>query len=457
MSTNSNIQEIVRQIVIMPAPGDTPFIHLGSTMGDVQALAQRIKSLLAQHHYPSPVCLCTEDRCHTAAALLAALSGGSPLILPYAFSEQALTQTKNALAYQYLLVDNDPVVPVGTQPLRIARSPGSDTTPISQTPAPVPIDQDDIWVYLFTGGTTGQPQTWTKTVRNLLFEALHLAETFQITSRDIILATVPPHHIYGLLYAVLVPLVSGAQVVARTPAFPNEIIEALQQSQASMLVSIPAHYRALKNHTLSNHHLRIAFSSAGPLALEDDLAFHEMTGVAITEIYGSTETGGIAYRQRAKGQTGLKPFDCVQWKIEDERLGVKSDYLSSELTRDADGYFKTADRVTMDHHQSFHLLGRTDGIIKVAGKRVDLASVQQTLKQLPDVRDAYVFARAVKKGRENEILALVEGNAQAEKLHGQLQAKLEPYARPRHIIVVPKIPVSKVGKYDRVEIEKRFK
>lgn len=443
----------IKALIATSSSTDAPFICGGQTQNQIHAQALKIKSALARHGSDNtPVCLGTEDRAEVAAALLAALAGGPALVLPYAFSKQALAETRQALAYHQALTTHSQPLPSGVAPLDLHQLPGADADPKnSKTRGP-----DDEWVYLFTGGSTGKPKTWTKTVRNLLSEAHHLVETFHITCDDIILATVPPHHIYGLLYSVLIPLVCGAQVVAATPTFPNEIAQALEQSQATVLISIPPHYRALKSHLLSRHHLRTAFSSAGALAPEDDLAFHQATGVTISEVYGSTETGGIAVRQRSRGQSALTPFDCVDWKVKDELLWVRSSFLSPELTTDEAGYFQTADRAALDQGQGFNLLGRSDGIVKVAGKRVDLAAVVQALKQIPDVRDAYVFSRAVDKGRENEILALVEGDLEIEKLRAALQPKLEPYAQPRQISVVDRIPVSKVGKYNRAEIEKHF-
>ncbi len=446
------MKDKIKQLISGPASNDRPFIYNGASQAEIRIQSRQVQTMLAQSSGHAPVCLCTENYGHLTAALLSALSGDVPLILPYAFSKQALIETYQALAYHRALTDASLSIPQGVSALDLNQLP--ETAPASADRNA--LGPDDLWVYLFTGGSTGKPKTWTKSVRNLLSEAYNIVETFNITADDIILATVPPHHIYGLLYAVLAPLVSGALVVAETPTYPNEIVQALERTQATVLVSIPPHYRALKTHSFSKHHLKRAFSSAGALAPEDDLAFYEATGVAVTEVYGSTETGGIAYRQRALGQSELRPFECVDWKIDHDMLCVKSLFLSSELRRDEEGYFQTADRVEVNQNQEFKLLGRADGIIKVAGKRVDLTAVAQTLKQLPGVQDAYVFSRPVEKGRENEILALIEGDVPIDKLHEQLKSRLEPYALPRKIRVVGKIPISKVGKYDRVAIEKIF-
>lgn len=119
---------------------------------------------------------------------------------------------------------------------------------------------------------------------------------------------------------------------------------------------------------------------------------------------------------------------CVDWHIDGDRLKVRSDFLSPELEKDEEGYYLTADRVEVMDGREFRLLGRSDGIVKVAGKRVDLAKIQEVLTQIPGVQDAYLFSRPITQGRGNEILALVAGDVGLEAIRNVLQEKLEPYA-----------------------------
>jgi acyl-coenzyme A synthetase/AMP-(fatty) acid ligase len=78
------------------------------------------------------------------------------------------------------------------------------------------------------------------------------------------------------------------------------------------------------------------------------------------------------------------------------------------------------------------------------------------LLQVEGAKDAYVFARPVHSGRENEIVALVEGNTTADQLHMAAQRHLPPHARPRTIKTTRRIPLSSTGKYNRTAIERIF-
>ncbi len=419
---------------------------------DLYAMAADLLACFSDEPEPQPVCLCSDDRLVITAALLASLAGGPTLILPYATSEQVISELHRLTGVSRAIMDAPLPMP-GSMACIVPQIGSQSWSP----PATLkPRQAQSQWVRLFTGGSTGTPKMWTKTVRNLLAETLSIINHYEVTAADRILATVSPAHIYGLLYAVLTPLLSGASVAARTPSFPNEIEAALQQQASTIFVSVPAHYRALKSHPVSAPTLRLAFSSAGMLAPEDAHAFSEQTGAGIAEIYGSTETGGIAVRIRAHGETDFKAYGNIAIKIEDEQLMVRSDYLSPELETDADGYFVIPDRARYTVNDRFELLGRADGIVKVGGKRVDLEQVRHAIKQIPEVKEVLVIALPQPNSRENRIVAVIEGKVAATDISHQLMETLEPYQRPRAIKVVDEIPITAAGKFDRKTITAYF-
>ncbi len=397
-----------------------------------------------------PLCLWTQDKTRIAAALLAAASGGPRIIIPYAFSQQALDDAQSSIPFSKLLSGGKDAPPAGCTAI-MPESAGS--------PAPLVYTEgaaDTPRVMLFTGGSTGKPKLWSKTARNLFGEALLLAETFGIGPRDCILSTVPPQHIYGLLFSVLVPLVSGCTVLEPVYSFPQEILAAARDTGATILVSVPSQYHVLKTGNLQPYKLRLAFSSAGMLPAPDAEFFRKKTGIAVTEIYGSTETGGIAWKASPADRQRCRTFHGIDWKIHNGRLQVRSDFLSPELPRDQDGFFTTADRAEPCGADSFTLHGRADDIVKVGGRRVDLSEVCDKLKTLSGVRDAVVFAMHARTGRGSDIAALIAGTADAAAIRAGLAKICEPYAIPRHIKIVDAIPVLPTGKYDREKIEKFF-
>jgi len=396
------------------------------------------------------ICLCSDDKALLAAALIASLSSGGPLlILPYARSRQALEEVMEALSPTFFLGDGSGDFPPGPRVIDTAAIPIQGAVPTDSIR-----DPDEPFLILFTGGSTGKPAIWSKTPRNMLAEARYQSDTFGITKDDLFLSTVPPYHIYGLLFSVLIPLVSSARVLPGIYTFPKEILLAAEEHKATLLVSVPVHFRVLKNDALQRFHLRMAFSSAGMLEREDALYFRQKTGLDVIEVYGSTETGGVATRRRLPDQESWVPMDPIDWRIRDGSLCVRSDFLTPTLPRDGDGFFVTADCADPDGDGRFILRGRADDIVKIGGKRVDVAAIQAKLKQIPGVHDAVVIALPVKTGRQNELAALVATQLDIVDLRRGIAGISEAYAVPKRLAIVEEIPMTPSGKYDRAEIER---
>jgi acyl-coenzyme A synthetase/AMP-(fatty) acid ligase len=271
------------------------------------------------------------------------------------------------------------------------------------------VNPDAELIKLFTGGSTGAAKIWSKSVRNIFAEAEFMASRYDITDNDCILATITPYHIYGFLFSVVIPLVANAKIVAQSPFFPAEIDRYITQHSVTVLASVPAHYRALQGRSLQSS-LRLAFSSAGMLPEEDNNGFCSRNRADIVEIYGSTETGGLASRNRAAGETFFTALPPVEYRITDERLYVKSPFLSPDVPREKDNWFLSGDRVQQQGENTFSLHGRADAITKVAGERVDLDEIRDLLQAQKGVAECVVLPLEDSTGRGNRIAALIRSD-----------------------------------------------
>lgn len=437
-------QAAVSALLTEPDLENREFILGGPTLGDIRRLAACLRAQLGDEQ-EQPVCLVTEDKTLIAAALLARLVGCPPLILAYALSNQALRALHQDTGCCLALSDRPRALP-GPMELIVPKSNTACAWPIEQTD----FDEQAILISLYTGGSTGAPQIWPKTVQNLFGEAFLLARLLAVSSRDRIVATIVPYHIYGLLFAVCLPLLAGASVIRETPSFPEEIIQVATGHQATMLVSVPAHYKALHSKAPLGDYLRLAVSSAGMLDPEDNSTFCRANTAGIVEVYGSTETGGIALRNRSRGEEAMTPYPVLDWLVRDGRLLVRSPFLSPGVALDQEGYFLAGDRITACGTSQILLQGRVDAIVKVGGKRVDLDEIRRLITGMPGVSDCLVLALADTGNREHRVVALVEtGSMTAESIRALLLSRLEPYAVPRAIKMVEQLPLKANGKHDR--------
>jgi len=436
-----DIEAAVAALLKGPLDPHKAFISGGATFGEVYAMAAGLRRSLDElERAPSFLCLASGKKEHMAAALLCSLAGGPPLLLPYALSTGVLSALQRSTSYQLAITDDEGVrsLPAGVRAIR-----------------PQPVDairleaqgslQSEL-LKIYTGGSTGTPQLWSKTGANIFAEAFFQARRHAVNAGDTIVATVSPYHIYGLLFSVALPLVSQATVVGTTPSFPAEIEQSCSDAQASILVSVPAHFRTLGNRKLG---LRLAFSSAGMLAEEDGRHFSDSNTISVIEVFGSTETGGIATRDRWRGQLHFSPLATVEWKIRDRRLAVKSPYISPDLDIDDQGYFLTSDRVEEQPEATFALKGRIDNITKIGGKRVDLEEIRQLMAEEKGVTDCVVLPLDEAGSRENRICALLQGTGiDIRSIQKNLAQSLQPYALPRGLKVVERLPIKNNGKYD---------
>jgi len=425
--------------------GGARFTSDGATVADVLALAGRLGAL-ATAGRPATLCVASPDRVEVAAAMVAAFAGSIDAVLPPGLSVDGVLATARLRSFAHWLGPADWV------PALAALRAGRVAADPSGGPALGALAAGRTGVFLQTGGTTGEPQLWGKTARNLLEEVAAHVHGLRIESADHVLATVPPHHIYGLLFSVLLPLFSGATVERLSPFYPQEIAARVVASGATILVSTPTHLRALAGVSWQAHRLRLVLSSGAPLSAGDARAFFERTRIWPLEIYGSTETGGIAVRRQDGEDCPWLPLPAVECRCQDEALAVRSPFVSLAEGGEPGGFFATADLAELRPDGRFLLLGRRDGVVKVGGQRVSLPGIEAAFLALPGVTDAVVLARPSPAGRGQEIVALVASARAASELGPALRERLPSPAWPRRIRCVKEIPATPSGKRDREAI-----
>jgi acyl-coenzyme A synthetase/AMP-(fatty) acid ligase/3-hydroxymyristoyl/3-hydroxydecanoyl-(acyl carrier protein) dehydratase len=305
---------------------------------------------------------------------------------------------------------------------------------------------------LATSGSTGVHQLLRKTAAQLLGEAATLASEFRIDSSDRVIATIPSHHIYGLLFGVLAPLHAGAAFLRETPVHAEAVSAAVKRRGATFLVSVPAHLRALDALSPAPYRLRRVFSAGARLSNETARMIIRVLGIPVTDVYGTSETGGIAWRDDIDGP--WRPFRGVNIDARDDgRLVLDSPLLDEDLPRP----FVGADRIALRSNGQFDLLGRVDDTVKVGGKRVSLGEMEARALAVPGVRDAAAMAESSDSARGNAIwLAVAGAEVTAEQIRTELMRWLDPTTLPRSIRVVERLPREDTGKIKRSRLRALF-
>lgn len=322
-----------------------------------------------------------------------------------------------------------------------------------------PMDTGRAEVVLHTSGTTGEPLAIRKPLRCLEAEVDALACQFEIPRDAVVQATVPAHHIYGLLFRILWPLLTRRPFAAELIRFPGEFVRALSAVEQTVLVSSPAFLsRALPILGIEGFKDRLGgvFSSGGPLPSEIAAAYNAKLATPIVEVYGSTETGGIGYRSVLDKDKPdrWRPLPGVGLSVSDETgaLVVTSSFLSQP------GSFQTGDAARIYPDGEFELMGRQDGIVKVEERRVSLSGLEARLSSCEEVSDVRIVPLENTKNRlvlgavvvpSTVGWLLIERSGKrvlTSALRTALTSFFDTSALPRHWRFVATLPMTTQGK-----------
>lgn len=339
----------------------------------------------------------------------------------------------------------------------------------SSEASPCDLPEDQVVLHLFTSGTTGHAKAIPKTWRQL-DEVAELERCFGpgLPPEARFFATAPHQHLYGLLFRVLWPLASGRPYQAESLLHVEELLPRIAEGPPAVLAATPAHLRRLTQREelaqLRGHLVRV-FSSGGPLPASTAAAIEAALGEPPVEVFGSTETGGVALRsQRSREPTpAWRPMGPVRVRRDSETgcLRVTSPWVSLG-SKQADGLLELemGDRAQLAENGEFRLLGRADRIVKIGEKRVALPDMESRL-----LEHAYLDEVAlvdVERGGDARVAALLvlsaEGKAVYERegrraIGRTLGEHLAPHwdrvVLPRSWRVVSALPRDERGKLPR--------
>lgn len=320
--------------------------------------------------------------------------------------------------------------------------------------------EDDTEMWLKTSGSSGEAKILKKTAAQLWAEAEAVAKTLPFDVQECqLIGSVSVQHFYGLTFRVLLPLWQRAnglnwQIGRRQLLYPEYIFRAARHSVPSILISSPALLGRLNLERSDFEQCRIvgAVSSGGILHDEVGLTVQTKLNRPLVEIYGSTETGAMAYRRPAQLWRPLPDIRCGQ--DENGALWVESPRIKARE--------QTADIVVL-REAGFELLGRADRIVKLGDKRVSLAKIEQDLQRHEFVSDAYV-ARHPQKQRAAAWVALSRAGIEYWRENGRkatidllkpfLAKTQETSALPRYWRFTDQLPRNAQSKILRADFER---
>ena len=374
-----------------------------------------------------------------------------------------------------LLVESSDVSAIAHE---TSRGAGAGASGIDATRSRQPATDPTPALILYTSGSTGRPKG-----AILSHEALAFAEeswagpVMALTPADVVLATLPLVHSFGLNGALLAPLLAGASVVLVERFSPEAALEAIRRYGATVFPGVATMFhRVLESPAFPAADLgslRLAVSGAAPCPWELSEEWRRRTGTRILRGYGMTELfrpiSYLAADAAESPEAVGRAVPGVETRIVDDaggaldagavgELWIKSPGAMQGYLNDAhethevlgrDGWFRTGDLATMSASGEVRIVGRKRERILRGGHSVFPQEVEAVLLTHPAVVEAAVVG--VPHGDlGEEVAAFVALRAGAVTRPDELvlycRERLAVFKYPRRVTIVSALPRSAAGK-----------
>jgi long-chain acyl-CoA synthetase len=297
-----------------------------------------------------------------------------------------------------------------------------------------------------------------------------------LTSGDVVLATLPLAHSFGLNGALLAPLLVGATVALVERFAPDRVVEAVRRHRVTVFPGVATMFRRLLDAPeLAGAELgsvRIAVSGAAPCPWELAERWRGRTGIRIVRGYGMTELFRPISYQAANP---TEAPDAVGWPVPGVEIRVVDDagrgvaggeagelwirspsamdaYINApEETREvlAEGWFRTGDLATVSADGLVTIVGRKRERILRGGYSVFPPEVEAVLLMHPAVAEAAVLGMPHPELGEDvaAFVTLRPGvTAGPDELIAHCRDRLAAFKYPRRLTVLDALPRAATGK-----------
>ena len=349
--------------------------------------------------------------------------------------------------------------------------------------------QDD-GLILYTSGTTGSsPKAVVSSYYNLVNGGIQKAHSQSLTERDVICCALQLFHIFCIDVNMLSALACGACLAMPDDLHTKSILDTIQTERCTVLSCVPCMYQAMMGRgdfsSFDLSCLRTGIIGGAYCPPETFVRIEQAFGLTLLPGLGQTEaTAGIAIAAptdslEIRSTTVGRFVDHSDGKIADLESGaalktgetgeicVKSSLLMTgyynrpDLTAraiDRDGWLHTGDLGFLDSDGYLHYVGRIKEIINRGGEKIIPAEVEAALSHFPGIKECKVIGLPDPYYGEEVCVCLVparEGeNPDAGRVRAYLEPRLASFKLPRHIVILPALPINPSGKVRRSELRR---
>jgi len=379
-----------------------------------------------------------------------------------------------------LLVDEAGHAHSGLPTLRPDESWYADSRP---APPPMPEDGGLPVLISLSSGTTGRPTGALVTHRQFYERFVNQWVTLGINVNDRFVALTPLYFGAGRSFSMCLLAAGGTVVLDPPPHKPEQLVEAINRSHATVAFLVPTLLRRLlplagdEGHLLP--HLQLLISSGAVLHAEEAREISARLSPRLLSYYASSEGGGISVLQPHEvadyAHTVGRPVFRVEVEILDRdgqpvaagetgRLryrgpGVATRFLDedgNEHEAPAGGWFCPGDLAARAPEGHLMLRGREKDTIIRGGVNLYPGEIEKVLLAHPDIAEAAVVGRPSGQLGEEPVAFVCGDIASEEAVLAWCAERLAPYKVPAAVVFVDEMPKSSLGKILKRDLTDRL-
>jgi malonyl-CoA/methylmalonyl-CoA synthetase len=336
---------------------------------------------------------------------------------------------------------------------------------------------DDLAAILYTSGTTGRSKGAMLTHDALASNSQTLRDVWRFTPDDVLIHALPIFHTHGLFVATNITLMAGSSCIFMAKFDAAAVCD--HMPAATVLMGVPTFYvRLLEMPDLARvaKGMRLFISGSAPLLAETHERWRAVTGHAILERYGMTETNMNTSNpydgDRRAGTVGF-PLPGVELRICDPATGAElapgdigvievrgpnvfaGYWKMPEKTREElreNGFFITGDLGRIDDDGYVHIVGRGKDLIISGGFNIYPKEIELLIDALPGVSESAVIGAPHPDFGEGVVAVVVpeKGAAvTAGAISDGIAGDLAKFKQPKHVVLVDELPRNTMGKVQK--------
>lgn len=354
---------------------------------------------------------------------------------------------------------------------------------------PLMMDQDDILMIQYTGGTTGVAKGAMLTHRNIIANMMQIRAfcldghvSFE-EGKELALCPLPLYHIFAFTVHCLSLFSRGFHnVLVTNPRDQKSLAKEINAYPVSIITGVNTLFNAMVNNpifkTCNFSHLKA--SIGGGMAVQRPVAeaWINMTGSTLTEGYGLTESSPVLTVNPLDGSAGRLgmigvPVPSTDLKIVDEQgnelpIGEAGELIAKgpqimigyynkpdETAKTIkNGWLYTGDIAIMEADGLFKIVDRKKDMICVSGFNVYPNEIEEIAVSHPKVLEAAAVGVADAHSTEIVKLYVVKSDPTLveEELKDFMKKNLTGYKVPKLIEFRDELPKTNVGKILRREL-----